>query len=205
MGIDEESRNFNDLAEQAVDEVGAVLARTKAEAVDSMCAEILRVHRIACYGVGREGLMMKALAMRLMHLGLDAHVVGDMTTPPVAEGDLLIASAGPGSCWPMNWCSTALRVRSHTAVANTPARRFGASGWFNGMGMRGGFSGWRFAALGILCRIASTRRSRLGRPVRRRNPRGSRGNSRANKRAKYRGGIAQASENRMFFDLRDLS
>ncbi len=97
MGIDEESRSFHYLAEQAVGEVGAVLARTKAEAVDSMCAEILRAHRIACYGVGREGLMMKALAMRLMHLGLDAHVVGDMTTPPVAGGDLLIASAGPGS------------------------------------------------------------------------------------------------------------
>ena len=40
---------------------------------------------------------MKALAMRLMHLGLDAHLVGDMTTPPVARGDLLISSAGPGS------------------------------------------------------------------------------------------------------------
>jgi 6-phospho-3-hexuloisomerase len=62
-----------------------------------MCAEILAARRIACYGVGREGLMMKALCMRLMHLGLDAHVVGDMTTPPVGKGDLLISSAGPGS------------------------------------------------------------------------------------------------------------
>jgi 6-phospho-3-hexuloisomerase len=62
-----------------------------------MCDEILKARRIACYGVGREGLMMKALCMRLMHLGLDAHVVGDMTTPPVGKGDLLIASAGPGS------------------------------------------------------------------------------------------------------------
>jgi 6-phospho-3-hexuloisomerase len=40
--------------------------------------------------------MMRALAMRLFHLGLDAHVVGDMTTPPLGEGDLLIVSAGPG-------------------------------------------------------------------------------------------------------------
>ena len=35
--------------------------------------------------------------MRLMHLGLDAHVVGDMTTPPIGSGDLLISSAGPGA------------------------------------------------------------------------------------------------------------
>lgn len=53
--------------------------------------------RIACYGVGREGLMMKALAMRLYHIGCDAHVVGDMTTPPLGSGDLLLLSAGPGS------------------------------------------------------------------------------------------------------------
>ena len=39
---------------------------------------------------------MKGLAMRLFHLGLDAHVVGEMTTPPVVVGDLLICSAGPG-------------------------------------------------------------------------------------------------------------
>ena len=41
--------------------------------------------------------MMKALCMRLMHLGLEAHFVGDMTTPPIGPGDLLIASAGPGA------------------------------------------------------------------------------------------------------------
>lgn len=52
--------------------------------------------RVFVYGVGREGLMMRALCMRLFHLGLSAHVVGDMTTPPVTPGDLLIASAGPG-------------------------------------------------------------------------------------------------------------
>src|SRR3954468_1349836 len=41
--------------------------------------------------------MIKTLCMRLMHLGLDAHFVGDMTTPPIGGGDLLIATAGPGS------------------------------------------------------------------------------------------------------------
>lgn len=40
--------------------------------------------------------MMRALCMRLMHLGLDVHMVGDMTTPPISAGDLLLVSAGPG-------------------------------------------------------------------------------------------------------------
>jgi 6-phospho-3-hexuloisomerase len=61
-----------------------------------MVAELAQARRVVCYGVGREGLMMRALAMRLYHLGLDAHVVGDMSCPPVGAGDLLIVSAGPG-------------------------------------------------------------------------------------------------------------
>lgn len=40
--------------------------------------------------------MLKALCMRLAHLGLSTHFVFDMTTPPVTSNDILIASAGPG-------------------------------------------------------------------------------------------------------------
>ena len=85
------------LARRACDEVAAVFTPASSDAVLRLCDEIERARRIACYGVGREGLMMRALCMRLMHLGLDAHVVGDMTTPPVGPGDLLLVSAGPGA------------------------------------------------------------------------------------------------------------
>lgn len=91
------SGGFEDIAQAAISEIGRVLARASSTDAERMCDEILKARRIACYGVGREGLMMKALCMRLMHLGLEAHFVGDMTTPPIGTGDLLIASAGPGS------------------------------------------------------------------------------------------------------------
>jgi 6-phospho-3-hexuloisomerase len=84
------------MAAQALGELRGVFDATSDEALETLCDEVLRARRIVGYGVGREGLMMRALCMRLMHLGLDAHVVGDMTTPPVGPGDLLIASAGPG-------------------------------------------------------------------------------------------------------------
>jgi len=74
-----------------------VLAAGADVEADRLCDELLKAHRIATYGVGREGLMMRALCMRLMHLGLDAYVVGDMTTPHLGTGDLLVVSAGPGS------------------------------------------------------------------------------------------------------------
>src|SRR5207245_4967039 len=86
-----------ELASSAVREVGEVLDRIPPETAERLCGELEAARRIACYGVGREGLMMRALCMRLMHLGLDAHVVGDMTTPPLGPGDTLVASAGPGT------------------------------------------------------------------------------------------------------------
>ncbi|CAA0827058.1 Sugar isomerase (SIS) family protein [Striga hermonthica] len=64
--------------------------------VDEISAASRRGGKIFVYGVGREGLMLKALCMRLFHLGLPAHCVFDMTTPPITSPDLLIASAGPG-------------------------------------------------------------------------------------------------------------
>jgi 6-phospho-3-hexuloisomerase len=88
------------MARRALGEIGAVLDHIPLTDIERLCGEIRAAGRIACYGVGREGLMIKALCMRLMHLGLDAHVVGDMTTPPLGRGDLLLVSAGPG------WFST---------------------------------------------------------------------------------------------------
>jgi 6-phospho-3-hexuloisomerase len=93
----EEGHRLREMARQALSEIEGVLRVIAEDTAGRMCHEILKARRIVCYGVGREGLMMKALCMRLMHLGLDAHVVGDMTTPPVGKGDLLLASAGPGS------------------------------------------------------------------------------------------------------------
>jgi 6-phospho-3-hexuloisomerase len=84
------------LANRVLDELRPGLSADVLDQIDGLAAALTGAQRIACYGVGREGLMMKALAMRLFHLGLDAHVVGDMTTPPVAKGDVLITSAGPG-------------------------------------------------------------------------------------------------------------
>jgi 6-phospho-3-hexuloisomerase len=87
------------LAEQAAraaDEIGAAVAAMDETTMQAMVAELAGATRVICYGVGREGLMMRALAMRLYHMGLDAHVVGDMSCPPVGPGDLLFVSAGPG-------------------------------------------------------------------------------------------------------------
>lgn len=66
------------------------------EEVNTLINAILSAKRIFTYACGREGLMLKAFAMRLHHLGFKVHVVGDVTTPAIGPNDLLIAVCGPG-------------------------------------------------------------------------------------------------------------
>lgn len=87
---------MEDFYEQALENLRNVFAGLDPKAVDEAVAAIAGANKIALHGVGREGLQMKGFAMRLFHLGCRASVVGDMTTPPVGQGDLLIVSAGPG-------------------------------------------------------------------------------------------------------------
>ena len=82
---------------KAAEELRVAAAGVDPAALAGMVEELAAAKRVVCYGVGREGLMMRALAMRLYHMGLDAHVVGDMSCPPVGAGDLLVVSAGPGA------------------------------------------------------------------------------------------------------------
>jgi len=88
--------NFTDLADRAIKELEDSVKAVDPSQVETVINAITAAKRITLYGVGREGLMMKAFAMRLHHMGLNAHVVGDMTTPPLGPGDLLLVSAGPG-------------------------------------------------------------------------------------------------------------
>jgi 6-phospho-3-hexuloisomerase len=84
------------LYQTALDELAAVFAGLDDSAVERALDLITASRRLVLYGVGREGLQLRGLAMRLYHLGLQATVAGDMACPPVGPGDLLLASAGPG-------------------------------------------------------------------------------------------------------------
>lgn len=66
------------------------------EAVDCFAGRLLRANRVFVAGAGRSGLMGKAFAMRLMHLGIAAYVVGETITPGITESDSLVLGSGSG-------------------------------------------------------------------------------------------------------------
>ena len=91
-----EMMNTREIARQILSEIDNVLQQIDEEQVACFRAATRQARRIFTYSVGREGLVLRSFAMRLMHLGLEVGVVGEMTTGPIGPGALLIVSAGPG-------------------------------------------------------------------------------------------------------------
>ena len=58
---------------------------------------ILHANRVFVAGAGRSLLMIRGLAMRLMHMGYTSFVVGETITPAIQPGDLLVIASGSGS------------------------------------------------------------------------------------------------------------
>jgi 6-phospho-3-hexuloisomerase len=66
-------------------------------ALDEVAQRIGSAERVFLLGAGRSGLALQMTAMRLMHLGLTVHVVGEVTAPAIAEDDVLVVASGSGT------------------------------------------------------------------------------------------------------------
>lgn len=66
------------------------------EKVNKLINQIINTKRIFLMGAGRSGLEARAFAMRLMHLGFDVHVIGDVAAPVPTREDLVIIISGSG-------------------------------------------------------------------------------------------------------------
>lgn len=77
-------------------ELSGLFEEWSTDQVETLAKEIEAAPRIFIAGAGRTGLVMQAFAMRLMHLGLRVHVVGDVTTPSIAKEDLLLIGSRSG-------------------------------------------------------------------------------------------------------------
>lgn len=80
-----------------LDELQTVLNAVDPRQLQTAADLILRSPRIFLFGAGRSGLSLRMVAMRLMHLGLQACVAGETTTPAIASGDLLLVASASGT------------------------------------------------------------------------------------------------------------
>lgn len=84
--------------------------------------------RVFVVGAGRSGLALRMTAMRLMHLGLEVHVVGEVTTPAITAGDVLLTASGSGTTGAIvraaeNAAEAGARIAAITTAADSPLAR----------------------------------------------------------------------------------
>ena len=87
---------YREYVAEALSECRQALLAVRAEDTERLLKEILSANKVFFVGVGRVMLSLQAVAKRLAHLGIDTHVVGEITEPAIRTGDLLIAASGSG-------------------------------------------------------------------------------------------------------------
>lgn len=77
-------------------EIAKVLGALDDQHIKELVRGILNSRVTVVHGAGRVGLACRGFAMRLAHLGRDAHSVTDSSLPPLGAGDLLIVASSSG-------------------------------------------------------------------------------------------------------------
>lgn len=80
-----------------VEEIARTVSEVPYEEEEGLAERILKAKHVYVAGCGRSGLMVRAFAMRLMHMGISTYVVGEIVTPGFQAGDLLIIVSGSGT------------------------------------------------------------------------------------------------------------
>jgi 6-phospho-3-hexuloisomerase len=104
------------------------LARVSAREVEAFEKLLLSARRIFVTGLGRTGLMGRGFAMRLMHLGRRVYHVGDVITPGIRRGDVLVICSRTGRSPVLLYYidiarKTGARVAVVTGVRKSPVAR----------------------------------------------------------------------------------
>ncbi|MCK9298816.1 SIS domain-containing protein [Methanoculleus sp. YWC-01] len=88
---------------------------------------ILSAKRIYLAGAGRSGLVARAFAQRLMHLGFESYVIGETITPAFGPEDVLVAFSGSGETQSVvDACETAREIGGKIClVTSTPDSHIG--------------------------------------------------------------------------------
>jgi 6-phospho-3-hexuloisomerase len=81
---------------QMAENISATARSLDGKEAEAFLNEIISAERIYVAGAGRSGFVAKAFAMRLMHLGFDVYVVGEIVTPAFSNRDTLVAFSGSG-------------------------------------------------------------------------------------------------------------
>ena len=106
-----------DRARAIVGELESLTAAIDDPTLERLLDEMLTAGKILFTAQGRSGLMVKAIAIRLMHIGLPVFVAGESVTPSVGAGDLTIAvSSSARTATTLNHLTAARKAGGRTVL-----------------------------------------------------------------------------------------
>ena len=95
-----ENKIFSDSVNYIQRKIRDILEKVSQDDIDKVRDLFFNSNRIFVYGAGRSGLVAKAFAIRLVHLGFQTFVIGETITAPVQRGDLVFIISGSGETMP---------------------------------------------------------------------------------------------------------
>ena len=108
---------LRDIMLMMITRIGEIAQSLEQVQVDCFITELMAAERIFVVGAGRSGFVAKSFAMRLMHLGFTAYVVGETVTPAFHKNDTLIAFSGSGKTKSvMEACETTRQIGGHISL-----------------------------------------------------------------------------------------
>ena len=87
---------YDELRSQVLSELNRTLSDISDESMQALSDLLIASKRVYIAGAGRSGLMARGFAMRFMHMGFTAYVVGEIVTPAIGAGDVLLIASGSG-------------------------------------------------------------------------------------------------------------
>lgn len=88
---------YGEIRDLVLSELSVSLGAIREEEVEQMIDIVLGSRKVFLVGVGRVMLSLQAIAKRLAHLGIDTHLVGEITEPAITKDDVLIVGSGSGT------------------------------------------------------------------------------------------------------------
>ncbi len=79
-----------------LDQARATTGSLDPRLVQSFLRELSDARRVFVYGAGRSGMVARAFAVRLYHLGYTVYVIGETVAAPVQKGDVVVLISGSG-------------------------------------------------------------------------------------------------------------
>lgn len=113
---------FHELHRTVCDELSRSLDTINDVRIGQLIERIGQAKRIFCDGKGRSGLAAAAFAMRLVQMGIQAHLAVEATSPAIEAGDLLIVFTASGETENLvSHVITAKKAGAEIAVVSTNA------------------------------------------------------------------------------------